>query len=264
MKDELIKILKMDNDVLKLYLQKQLIDHDYNPINADGFLYGQGDIPVMLIAHIDTVLEKPPVEIMYNDEQKLLFSYNGLGGDDRCGIYAILKMLEKHKPYVLFTEDEEKGLIGAYKTISSIEKPDVKFLINLDRKGINDCVFYGCVNSEFVKFIESFGYYKQYGSFSDISILSKAWDIAGVNLSVGYYNEHRIIEYIALDDLNDSLQKVNNILSYDYEKISQFEYRKKGEVQYIDYYDYCYAEDYDDYSPRILLLKQNGGNYEIR
>ncbi len=256
MKNELIKLLKMNNEIIKLYLQKQLIKHEYNPINEDGFLYGEGNIPVMLIAHMDTILEKPPVDIMYNDEYKLLFSYNGLGGDDRCGVYAVLKLLEKYKPYVLFTEDEEKGLIGAYKTVHLLDKPNVKFLINLDRKGKNDCVFYGCMNTEFIDFIKSFGYEKQSGSYSDISLLSTAWNIAGVNLSVGYYNEHRITEYIALDDLKYSINKVGNILSVDYEKINQFEYQRKGEEKQADYYSYYFGENY--YFPRTLIKKEGG------
>ena len=79
----------------------------------------------------------------------------------------------QHKPYILFTEDEEVGGVGAKKFAAAydkneIEPIDVKYLIELDRKGCNDMVFYECDNEEFEKYIGKFGWDSRYGTYSDI------------------------------------------------------------------------------------------------
>ena len=92
-----------------------------NPIFEDGYLYAKGDMPVLLVAHMDTVFEEPPKRVFYKEnEDKIYNPDGGLGGDDRCGIYAIMKLLGKYRPYVLFTEDEEIGCIGAEKAVEKL------------------------------------------------------------------------------------------------------------------------------------------------
>lgn len=59
-------------------------------LNDDGFLYAIGDIPLMLVAHMDTVFDPPKNLIYENTLDKLYNQDGGLGGDDRCGIYAIM------------------------------------------------------------------------------------------------------------------------------------------------------------------------------
>ena len=61
-----------------------------SPISDDGFLYAEGDIPVLVVAHMDTVFDEPPKNLRYNrNEDKIYNLFDGLGGDDRCGIYSI-------------------------------------------------------------------------------------------------------------------------------------------------------------------------------
>ena len=220
------KILRMKQQDLKLTCLKYLLEKKYNIEYGDGYLYGEGDIPVMLVAHLDTVHREIPYQIYYDNEQDVMWSPQGIGGDDRCGIYSIMKILETYKPHVLFLEDEEKGCIGAGKAVERLYAPDVNFIIELDRRGINDCVFYDCGNKKFQEYIETFGFETKQGSFTDIVELSDAWQIASVNLSIGYFDEHTYSETIHIKLMEATINKVKNIIqdvirhpeiSYDYE-----------------------------------------------
>lgn len=233
--NELIKILKLNQFELKVKLYEYLKGKSYDPLSGDGFLYAEGDIPVLLVAHMDTVLNKPPRFTFYNKRKDILCGLNGIGGDDRCGVYAIMKLLEEFRPHVLFTEDEELYFRGAQKTVKTLDKPDVKFMIELDRKGNNDCVFYNCHNGEFQEFIENFGFVTDYGTYSDISFLASEWNIAGVNISSGYYNEHTRNEYIKFNELLEIINRIKSILRRNYEEIPVFDYQT---AKYIRKYRY--------------------------
>lgn len=239
--EELIEILKLPDEQLKLILYGYLKDRMYSPVYGDGYLYAAGEIPVLLVAHMDTVLKEPPRTVIYEKEEDILYGKRGIGGDDRCGIYAILQLLDEFRPHVLFTEDEEIGCIGARKATRELQKPDVKFIIEVDRKGNNDCVFYDCGNYEFQDFIKSFGFKTQYGSVSDICVLSKAWDLAAVNISTGYYEQHTYREYIKYSELLNIIDRIKVILSLNYKEIESYDYQ---EVKYTYPYNYRNANGY--------------------
>ena len=205
--------LRLSQEALKKELDFNLRTLGMDVINEDGFLYAKGDIPILFVAHLDTVRDKkelnPPKKLNYNKKKDILSTPNGiLGGDDRCGVYAIMCLLQDYRPHVLFTEDEESGLKGAFKTILKLKAPDVKYIVALDRRGDNHCVFYDCDNELFMKYIHLYGFDDRYGSLCDLSILGPAWDIATVNLSVGYYNEHTEDEYIKVKELASTINKV--------------------------------------------------------
>ncbi len=190
------------------------------------YIVAIGDIPIALVAHMDTVYRTPVKNLYYDQKKGVLWSPEGLGADDRAGIFAILKILESGlRPSVIFTTDEEKGGIGA-ATLAETECPipNLKYMIQLDRRGTNDCVFYDCYNPEFTAYIESFGFLERYGSFSDISFLCPEWSICGVNLSVGYEDEHSIAETLQISALFDTIKKVKTMLTV--EKIPTFEYKE--------------------------------------
>ena len=74
------------------------------------------------------------------------------------------------KCHVLFCEDEEVGCVGAKKFTRGSLRPQVNYIVELDRRGSNDAVFYRCDNPEFEDFITSFGFETAGGSRSDISV----------------------------------------------------------------------------------------------
>ena len=209
-------IVKMSQKELFISMKKYLKNlYKDNIIIGDKYLYAIGETPVALIAHLDTVFKTPPKNIYYDKEENVLWSPQGLGADDRAGVYAIIKILQKgYRPSVIFTTDEEIGGLGAEKLIKDYPNPTskLKYVIELDRQGHNDCVFYNCDNIDFTNYVESFGFKENFGSFSDISVICPKWEIAGVNLSIGYYDEHSIAETLHINDFFLTLNKVCKML----------------------------------------------------
>lgn len=226
----LVNILKLNVEYLKKYLDNYLKNVNMKTINQEGFLYAKGEIPILLVAHMDTVSDNPPDKIYYDSDRDIIFSDGILGGDDRCGIYAIMEILKELKPHVLFTEGEEIGGIGAL-TATREFKPKVKYIIEFDRQGSNDAVFYDCNNRKFIDYINSFGFVTNRGTFTDISILSESWDIAGVNISSGYYLEHTKQEYIVFNELMNNINRVKEMLK-DYKKADYFDFQRINKISF--------------------------------
>ena len=93
-------ICKMEQTDLKVKMQNVLSSMGYKDVKSeDGFVYAKGDIPVLLLAHMDTVHEQIPYLICEErrDGKTILSSPFGIGGDDRCGIYMILDIVKELK-----------------------------------------------------------------------------------------------------------------------------------------------------------------------
>ena len=202
-------------------------------IVAPEYLYAVGEIPIALVAHMDTVFSSPPKDIYYDERKGVCWSPDGLGADDRAGIFAILTILKHgYRPSIIFTTDEEIGAVGASQLVEDIKTPEseLKYIIQLDRRGTNDCVFYDCNNRDFVEYIEKFGFVETFGSFSDISVICPTWGIAGVNLSIGYEDEHSISETLRVGAMLNTIQKVENML-------------KVKDIPFFEYIEYSYANN---------------------
>ena len=144
----------------------------------------------------------------------------------------ILRLIQSCHCHVLFCEDEETGGHGARAFTKSGIKPDVNYIVELDRTGSNDAVFYQCRNRQFEQHINSFGFQTAFGSFSDISILAPHLNLAAVNLSTGYYHAHQLGEYVRLDKVEELIGRVEKLLQTKTEQFSytqRFTARKLGE-----------------------------------
>ena len=221
-------ICKMSQKNLKKYVSKELKKTYSDVTVGDGFVYAQGTFPVLLVAHLDTVHKALPNHIYFDENKDALYSPTGIGGDDRCGVYMIFEVIKKFNCSVLFCEDEESGMIGAGKfTKTDLSKSlEFNYIIEFDRKGSNDAVFYDCDNDEFEKFITKEFYKTAYGSFSDISEVAPALGCAAVNLSCGYYNAHTLDEYVVFSEMEDSIEAACKILERTTES-DKFEYVEK-------------------------------------
>lgn len=239
-------ICKMTQREVKLYMHKYLASKQYSVINRDGFLYAKGDVPVLLVAHMDTIHSLQCKDIV--EENGKLSSPQGIGGDDRCGIFMIMNIIKDIHCSVLLCEDEEIGAVGAKKFTKSEYMSDVNanYIVELDRKGSCDAVFYSCDNKEFKDFIhDTIGFKEAYGSFSDISVLAPALKLAAVNLSCGYYNAHTKTEYVVYDEMMDVVEAVKLLVKTESE---QFEYvAKKFTSTYYNASDYYFRDD-DQYT----------------
>ena len=232
----------MNQYELKKYLTKRLGSYYAKIESPKAYIYAKGSLRVLLVAHLDTVYSKPPKKI--NVFNNIIQSPQGIGGDDRCGVYIILKLLEKGlRPSVLFTTDEEIGGIGASEFTFDVDELDVNFILQLDRRGKNDVVRYDDDNYELTRYIETFGFKETFGTFSDISIIAPYYNISAVNLSCGYYNEHRgASEIIDFKIVKEVLSKVYKILKAPNDK--KYIYKEHKYIYKYIYDDYNWYDDY--------------------
>jgi hypothetical protein len=175
-----------------------------------------------------------------------LWSPQGLGADDRAGVAIILDLIaDGFKPHLIFTTKEEKGGTGAQALIRKHHTcpfHNLKYLIELDRHGKDDCVFYDCENPEFVEYVQTFGFSLNIGTFTDISIICPVWKIAGVNLSVGYEDEHSKGEHLFVRHFYNTIEKVKKMLE-DAESAKHYQYIRGYKYSYYSYYE-NYIDNY--------------------
>lgn len=225
---EFVKTLfQVTQDELKdwLYIHLKELYSKERVVHSLEYVYAVGDIPVCLVAHMDTVHRFAPTDIYYDREQSIMWSPQGLGADDRAGVFSILYLLWKgYRPHVLFTTDEEIGGVGAQAAATNLN-PDLNFVIQLDRRGSDDSVFYDLDNPEFEDFINDFGFITATGSFSDISYLCPEWKVAGVNFSIGYEHEHTNQEILNVNNMFRTIERVRKILDSDLSD-KKFEYKE--------------------------------------
>lgn len=248
------KIFQLEQKKLKKFLLKLLQKSGYTVYNHKGFLYAPGDIPILLCAHMDTVHKEVPT--VFHDNNGYISSPQGIGGDDRCGVQIITEIIsEGLKPHILFTEDEELGCVGAelfslylkeetnFASLKSDISP-VNFIIELDRRGDNDAVYYSCGTPELEEMISRYGFVTQQGSYSDIVEIAPALGVAAVNLSAGYYSEHTLEEYISLKDMENTKNRVIQILKN--EANTRYEY-----IEYFENERYSLYNEYFDLSQEL-------------
>lgn len=254
MNKEFEKICRMSQKSLKNHVKQKLQMRYEEVIVDDGFVYAQGSFPVLLVAHLDTVHSKLPNMILYDKDQNTVSSPNGIGGDDRCGVYMIFEIIKKFNCSVLFCEDEEDGGIGANKFVKTdlARTLDFNYIIEFDRANANDAVFYSCDNYDFEKFITRDFYKINYGTYSDICDIAPVIGCAAVNLSCGYYKAHTKDEYVVLSDMENSIKAACDILARTTQN-DKFEY-----VEYFEYGDwngYGY-NGFIDYNDQVYYLIQ--------
>ena len=227
------QIAGLSQAALKYSLSTYLRSKYKDVIETDDYLLAKGNIPIALVAHMDTVFAKPPVDVFYDTKKNVIWSPQGLGADDRAGIFAILQIIKSGlRPHVIFTTDEEMGCIGAGQLANeTCPFADLRYIIELDRRGTNDCVFYDCDNVEFEEYVEKFGFVTAWGSFSDISMICPSWKVAGVNLSVGYKDEHSVSETLYVGPLLATIDKVKIMLQE--KDIPSFEYVELPYSRYL-------------------------------
>lgn len=216
---------------LENILMKYLIDKKYIPINNKGnYIIAEGELPICLVAHTDTVFKYFINDFYYDNQRNVLWNPYGGGFDDRAGIYAITQLLNfGYKPSIIFTNKEESGGIGAQTLINDYKECpflNCKAIIELDRANKKDAIYYDCNNLNFEKYINNFGFTTDWGTFSDISIIAPQWGIAAVNLSIGYEDEHSHTERLHCDWCDSTINKIKEILKYSAEMPS-FSYIKK-------------------------------------
>lgn len=226
-------ICSMKEKELYKFVKTFLMSLPFNSFNeGKNYFIAWGSLDVALVAHLDTVFDFPPHELFYDrDKDTILTLGQGAGFDDRAGVYAILKILTEWKdvpPTIIFTLGEEDYGIGAREAASDNlrkEAKRLKYMIELDRQGKDDCVFYQCISKDFQNYVSSFGFKEQPGSYSDIYFLMDKWQTCGVNLSIGYYDEHTDYEYLRPSQMEVTIIRVLKMLK-DVKNVNKFKYKR--------------------------------------
>ena len=191
------------------------------------FVYvpGKRDDRVLLAAHADTVWDKEYTEKRRRGRIKCkngVYSstnpFCGIGADDRAGC-AMLWLLRESGHSLLVTDGEEKGMLGSGYIRNHCpelfaEINDHSYIIQADRRNASDYKCYNLpVTDEFREFIEKNTGYADAGKNAATDIVALCEKICGVNLSVGYYNEHHKEEILVFDEWYNTLITIEKMTS---------------------------------------------------
>lgn len=268
--DMMSNIFKMDVDHLYNYLQA-ILEKEYTTVHTGGvsssrYIYAEGELPYMLVAHLDTVHRETCQQIKFDFFKTkegamytALSSPQGIGGDDRCGVILILSLLLNCglKPSILFTCGEETGGHGAREFCKNFTNLSLNFIIEFDRRGKKDVVCYGDSNTKLTESLERYGFKRSSGSFSDISIIAPHLKVSAVNLSSGYYNAHTTRELVVLEELTWILNHSYKFLTSKYTN-EKYTYKERVYTYTPQKYKYfglprakeSFKEEYDYQSQR--------------
>ena len=239
-------------------------------IEDSGNLYavkGESDTYPCVIAHTDQVQDKPCRAYQAKD---IMFglsldgrSFEGLGADDKNGIWIALKCLESVPVMkAAFFRSEEIGCLGSAKaTIKFFD--DCRFVIQCDRKGGHDFINeIGCTelcSDAFVKAakLKDFGFKKQTGMMTDVQQLRKLGVKASCcNISCGYYEPHTSREYTILPELKNTLAFVKSIIR-NCTEVYEF-------VPKVKTYGSSYGQGYNGYGSLYGGGWSNTGQWQTR
>ena len=179
---------------------------------------------VLLVAHVDTVWDafygKGTFEQTLAEQDGMYSGVNpdcGIGADDRAGC-AILYCLKESGHSLLIVDGEEHGQIGsnhiknAYPEIFN-ELNRHSYVIQFDRRGSDNYKVYNLpVSKKFIRFIEKSTGFKDAGKNARTDIVVLCRDICGVNLSIGYYDEHSSDEKLVFSEWFKTLELSERML----------------------------------------------------
>jgi hypothetical protein len=144
----------------------------------------------------------------------------GIGGDDKCGVYICLKLLEKlDNIKVAFFVEEECGMVGSKNLLKSFFE-DVGYVLQFDAP-TNNWFSYSCSGVElwskefFQKIKNVLRAYDidniSLDPFTDVVQIRKNFNFCCAVLPAGYYNQHCSDEFVVEEHTNECVK-----LGYDF------------------------------------------------
>ena len=172
------------------------------------------------VHNIDTINIREEMKPNSKGELKLsLKAYNdsgrptGIGGDDKCGVFACLKLL-KELPYLkaAFFVSEETGCHGSKRADERFFS-DVGYVIQFDAPEdwmvTENCYgaklfdreteFFQKCDQILTEGMESRQKYMTH-PYTDVYALKTKFNFACINFSIGYYDYHSPNEYVVIED----------------------------------------------------------------
>lgn len=199
---DVINIIEHNVDITSFIVLRGKLFTIYIPKKLEG-------LSPALVCHTDTVFDIKPYRRTIFRYKNCLYSNsdgNGLGADDRAGCYILLETMKTYpnKFIFCFFDEEESGCKGSSSFDATMIVHLISLWIGFDRKGSKNIATYSYNNKSLMKQIKNklFPDYKIVGGTStDVTNLSQQTDIACINFSVGYYNEHTPKEKLNLKEL---------------------------------------------------------------
>lgn len=215
-----------------------------------GNLYawkGESKTYPCIAAHLDQVQRIHSKDFKAIETRDLIFGFSpcnhqfeGVGADDKNGIFIALEALKKYDCLkVVFFREEEIGCNGSSHAEMSFFD-DCRFVIQCDRRGNSDLITsIGCTDLCSERFIqdidpEKWGYKEEQGMMTDVETLKEnGLSVSAVNMSCGYFNPHTDEEITVKRDLEKCWRLVQHII----EVCTDTYPHEVGENGYYGYYD---------------------------
>lgn len=220
------------NEAMISFLESYLIKNNLSYTrDLTGNIFNLSNVgKPILSAHMDSVGDEDCgflndfVNIFNYRNDRILRGMGNIGGDDKCGIFLILKALEFDKNLnFIFSIDEEIGCVGIEQVLSANSIEAFPYAIVLDRRGEGDIICtqnsYGNKNfeDELYTIGKKFKYSPDKGVCSDANSISKYINCA--NLSVAYHNPHSKKEFVSIMQLYNTYIYLLTILEEFKDKI---------------------------------------------
>ena len=244
---------------MKKFIIQWVKDHCRNTMIAKdekGNLYitkGKADTYPCLCAHMDQVQRHHAPDFEVYRSEDILFGYSkqnkayqGLGADDKNGIWVCLKCLERYDALkVAFFVEEEAGCVGSQKAVMSFFD-DCRYVLQIDRKNGGDFIstiggWTPLCSREFIEAVQplEFGYHEEAGLMTDVEALKEnGLKVSAANISCGYYNPHTDTEFTLYSELEHCLHFVEHIIETCLDV-----YQHELEEYRFDEYDRAIEED---------------------
>lgn len=198
---------------------------------TDGYgnLYavkGESETFPCLVAHTDQVQTIHSKDFMAIETRDIIFGYSaknkrieGIGGDDKNGVFIALEALKKYDCLkAVFFREEETGCRGSNNCHMDFFN-DCRFVVQCDRRGDSDMIVnIGCSELCSAKFIqdinpEKWGFKPEHGMMTDVEALKdQGLSISAINLSCGYFNPHTDEEICDKQALRKTWRMVQHII----------------------------------------------------
>ena len=257
------------------------VDHKGNVYLTKGSeKMTEGEYYPCVVSHIDTLhfnqkelVEKNERLVIFEKEDRLTAYHpttgeeTGIGGDDKCGVFVCLSLLDDLPVLkATFFVEEEIGMLGSKEAIPDFFE-DVGYAIQFDAPSANwiteICSGVKILDEEFKKKVAPVlkeGGYTNFSTdpFTDVNQLAQKFDFNCLNLGCGYYQQHSVKEYVVIEEVKKSLEMGKLLINYlgneQYIRIKESQKDLLLEMNYSDHYD----EDADEIVEMVLKMDEKG------
>lgn len=208
-------------DYLKNHLSSGNYNYRLDELNNIYVTKGDGDSYPCFVSHIDTVHQVDEnLKVIQAGDRLFGMSgmrYSGIGGDDKCGVFLCLEMLEQlDNVKVAFFVGEEYGMKGSKQACKEFFK-DVRYSIQFDSPE-HDTMSMTLMDKPLFDKESQFGnivspILKQRGvtkwqdhPYTDTYQLMIKFDFPCLNIAAGYFRYHTVNEYVSIKSVENSRQ----------------------------------------------------------